>query len=143
MGSYLDTYGVKEARRGRLIKRIVYSALGLAVVSLAGWFFLRNYAEESRVRDFMALLEKKDYKAAHALWGCTDATPCRDYGYTRFVEDWGPTAGPVSRVKVKSCDGGIIQFLTVQGKETLLYVDRQTKVISFAPWPVCTPHVKI
>ena len=129
MGSYLDTYGVQEARRGRLIKRIVYSALGLVVASLAGWFFLRNYAEESRVRDFVVLLEKKDYKAAHALWGCTEAAPCRDYGYTRFVEDWGPTAGAVARVKVKSCDGGIIQFLTVQGKETLLYV--------------CTPHVKI
>ena len=113
------------------------------MASLAGWFFLRNYAEESRVRDFVVLLEKKDYKAAHALWGCTEAAPCRDYGYTRFVEDWGPTAGAVARVKVKSCDGGIIQFLTVQGKETLLYVDRQTRVISFAPWPVCTPHVKI
>ena len=143
MGSYLDTYGVQEARRGRLIKRIVYSARGLVVASLAGWFFLRNYAEESRVREFVVLLEKKDYKAAHALWGCTEAAPCRDYGYTRFVEDWGPTAGAVARVKVKSCDGGIIQFLTVQGKETLLYVDRQTRVISFAPWPVCTPHVKI
>ena len=39
MGSYLDTYGVKEARRGRLIKRILYSAVGLAVVSGLGWFF--------------------------------------------------------------------------------------------------------
>ena len=143
MGSYLDTYGVKEARRGRLIKRILYSAVGLVVVSGLGWFFLRNYPEESRIRDFVALLERKDYKAAHALWGCTESTPCRDYGYKRFVEDWGPTAGSVTRVKVNSCDGGIIQFVTVQGKETLLYVDRQSKVISFAPWPVCTPRVKI
>jgi hypothetical protein len=95
------------------------------------------------VKEFIAALERKDYKAAHALWGCTDATPCRDYGMTQFLEDWGEKAGTVTRSGVKSCEGGIIQTVTVKGKETLLYVDRETLLIGFSPWPVCTPRVKM
>ena len=97
MSIFLDNYGVVDERREKRVKRILYTVLTLAVVGGGLWFLFRNYKEESRVKEFLSLLERRDYKTAYGLWGCTDATPCRDYGYTRFVEDWGPTAGPVSR----------------------------------------------
>ena len=143
MGSYLDEFGVKDAKRERLIKRIVLTVLALAVTGGVLWYFLRNFREESRVREFVSALERQDFKTAHALWGCTDATPCRDYGMAKFLEDWGQQVGPVTRGSVKSCEGGIIQTVTVKGKETLLYVDRETLLIGFSPWPVCTPRVKM
>jgi hypothetical protein len=143
MGSYLEEFGVKDAKRERLIKRIVLTLLATVIAGGVLWFLFRNFREESRVKEFIAALERKDYKAAHALWGCTDATPCRDYGMTQFLEDWGEKAGTVTRSSVKSCEGGIIQTVTVKGKETLLYVDRETLLIGFSPWPVCTPRVKM
>lgn len=143
MGSYLEEFGVKDAKRERLIKRIVLTLLAMIITGGVLWFLFRNYREESRVREFVSALERKDYQAAHALWGCTEATPCRDYGMTQFLEDWGEKAGPVTRGSVKSCDGGIIQTVVVKGKETLLYVDRETQLIGFSPWPVCTPRVKM
>jgi hypothetical protein len=143
MGSYLEEFGVKDAKRERLINRIVLTLLATVIAGGVLWFLFRNFREESRVKEFIAALERKDYKAAHALWGCTDATPCRDYGMTQFLEDWGEKAGTVTRSGVKSCEGGIIQTVTVKGKETLLYVDRETLLIGFSPWPVCTPRVKM
>lgn len=143
MSSYLDTYGVKDAKRERLRKRIAVSVLLLAILSTTLWFLFRDYREESRVKEFISLLDKKEYKAAYSLFGCTDSAPCRDYSFPRFLEDWGPNVGSVTRQKVKSCEGGIIQAVTVQGKETLLYVDRQTLLLGFSPWPVCTPRVKV
>lgn len=143
MGSYLENFGVQDAKRERLIKWVAAGLLAVAVTSGLLWFLFRNYKEESRVREFVTALERKEYKAAHALWGCTDATPCRDYGMPRFLEDWGEQAGAVARGSVKSCEGGIIQTVTVKGKETLLYVDRETLLIGFSPWPICTPRVKM
>ncbi len=55
MNNYLDNYGVVDARREKRWKRIIYSLLTIAVVGGALWFFLRNYKEESRVREFLAL----------------------------------------------------------------------------------------
>lgn len=143
MGSYLEEFGVKDAKRERLIKRIVLTLLAVVISGGVLWFLFRNYREESRVKEFVAALERKDYKAAHALWGCTDQTPCRDYAMNQFLEDWGEKAGSVTRGSVKSCEGGIIQTVVVNGKETLLYVDRETQLIGFSPWPVCTPRVKM
>ena len=148
MKNYLDNYGVVDARREQRIKRILYTLLAIAVVSGTLWFFLRNYKEESRVREFLSLLERQDYKTAYSLWGCTDATPCRDYKMEQFLRDWGPQSdaanvGAIQRAKVKSCDKGIIQLLTIKGQEVNLYVDRTTLVLGFAPWPVCNPRVKV
>jgi hypothetical protein len=143
MSSYLENFGVQDAKRERLIKRVAAALLAVAVTGGVLWFLFRNYREESRVREFVTALERKDYKTAHGLWGCTEATPCRDYGMPRFLEDWGEQAGAVTRGSVKSCEGGIIQTVTVKGKETLLYVDRETLLIGFSPWPVCTPRVKM
>lgn len=147
MSEFLDNYGVKDALRERRVKRTLYAVLTLAIVGGGLWFFLRNYKEESRVKEFLTLLERQDYKTAYALWGCSDATPCRDYKFERFLQDWGPQsdAGNVAairRTKVKSCEHGIIQLLQIKGQDVNLYVDRSTLVVGFAPWPVCKPRIR-
>ena len=148
MSNFLDNYGVVDERREKRVKRILYAVLALAVVGGGLWFFFRNYNEESRVKEFLSLLERQDYKTAYGLWGCTDATPCRDYKFDRFMRDWGPQsdAGNVTaiqRAKVKSCDKGIIQLLQIKGQDVNLYIDRATLVVGFAPWPVCNPRIKM
>jgi hypothetical protein len=147
MSEFLDNYGVKDARREKRVKQILYTVLTLAVVGGGLWFFFRNWREESRVKEFLTLLERQDYKTAYALWGCTEATPCRDYNFERFLEDWGPKsdAGNVAairRSKVKSCNNGIIQLLQINGHDVNLYIDRATLLVGFAPWPVCNPRIK-
>jgi len=146
--NYLDNYGVADERRERRSKRILYSLLTLAVVGGALWFFFRNYREESKVREFVQFLEKQDYKSAYSLWGCTEATPCRDYNFDRFLQDWGPKSDAsniagIKRAKVKTCDKGIIQVLQIKGQDVNLYVDSQSLTIGFSPWPVCNPRVQL
>lgn len=148
MNEFLEKYGVADARREKLLKTIFVTVLTLAVVGGTLWFFFRNYKEESRVKEFLSLLERHDFKTAYVMWGCTDATPCRDYKFDRFLQDWGPqsdAANPASiqRSKIKSCEKGIIQQLKIKGQEVNLYVDRTTLVLGFSPWPVCNPRVKL
>lgn len=148
MNNYLDNYGVADARREKRTKRIVYSLLTIAVVGATLWFLFRNYREEAKIKEFLALLQKQDYKTAYGMWGCTEATPCRDYKFESFLRDWGPqsdagNAGAITREKVKSCDKGIIQILKVKGQDVNLYVDRTTLVIGFSPWPVCNPRIQM
>ena len=148
MSNFLDNYGVVDERREKRVKRILYAVLTLAVVGGTLWFLFRNYKEESRVKEFLTLLERQDYKTAYGLWGCTDATPCRDYKFERFMQDWGPKSDAgnvpaIQRSKVKSCDKGIIQLLRIKGQDVNLYVERATLLVGFAPWPVCNPRIKM
>ena len=148
MNEYLNNYGAGDEAREKRNKRILLSVLAVAIVGGALWFFLRDYKEESRMREFLTMLERQDFKSAYGLWGCTDSTPCRDYKFDRFMQDWGPrsdagNASAIQRSKVKSCDKGIIQLLRIKGQEVALYVDRTTLVIGFAPWPVCNPRIKL
>ncbi|MBM3786000.1 MAG: hypothetical protein FJW30_16695 [Acidobacteria bacterium] len=147
MNGYLDQFGVADARREKRNKRIVLSLVGLIISGGLLWYFFRDYKEEARLREFFSLLEKKDYKAGYGLWGCTDATPCRDYAFDKFLRDWGPES-PASAVaqirkgKVRSCAGSVIQQLTIRGEEVNLIVDRSTLTLGFSPWPVCNPRIK-
>jgi len=151
MNSYLEGYGAGEEQRERLWKRLGIALLVLLVAAGTLYFLFRNYREERQARQFFELLSKKQFKEAYALWGCSDATPCRDYNYDRFLEDWGPASihSDVSRMKIvqtKSCSGGIILVLRWEGSkdDVLLWVNRPDLNLSFAPWgaPVCSPSFR-
>jgi hypothetical protein len=145
MAGYLDNYGAGEEQREKLIKRVVL--IGLAVVVAAGvlYFIFKNYRQERQVKNFFALLERADYKSAYAMWGCTDANPCRDYPLSEFMKDWGPQsqhANPKSfRItKSRSCGSGVI--ITVdsdKNQEDKLWVQRSDLTIGFSPLPGCPP----
>lgn len=143
MAGYLDTYGAADLKRAKITKQILL-ILGVAiVVAVALFLFLHNRAEKRAVRHFLDELRAGDYQAAYRDWGCTAQTPCRDYSFEKFMEDWGPKgqyanpqAGHVTTVD--SCGTGVVLTLAFPNSEPFgLYVDRNTKVLSFAPWPRC------
>ncbi|HXM44557.1 MAG TPA: hypothetical protein VN924_25190 [Bryobacteraceae bacterium] len=162
MAGYLDHYGVGEERREKRNKLLL--ALGAcALVALFLWFFffvwdktevlraapvarlaqiLRNHRQESRVRNFFDLLQRRDYTAAYALWNCTDAHPCKDYPLTEFMKDWGPdsshAAADYTIPKSRSCGSGVIVTVdSGHNQEDALWVQRSDLTIGFSPYPVC------
>lgn len=147
--SYLDTYGVRDARREKIFKRVALAVLLLVVAAVAAYFQFRNYSEKQQVKTFLARLREADYKGAYALWGCTDSAPCPQYAFDKFMEDWGPKSpqakiGEVQVASTKSCETGIIQFLRFPDQhEVQLWVDRTEHTIGFAPWPICNPRMKV
>jgi hypothetical protein len=146
MPGYLDGYGTKEIRRARIRNRILIGLSVAAVVGIACYFQFRNYSEEQRVKLFLQQLQDKQYQQAYSLWGCTEANPCRDYNFSKFLEDWGPdsTHAVVADAKLgrtRSCTEGIIQPLQYPNDEVLLWVNRNNLTIGFAPWPVCNPRL--
>ncbi len=148
MGGYLDGYGRQDARRERVVFRVVAVVVALVLTTGAVYFFLlRNRKEKQQVQSFLALLRNKDYRSAYGLWGCTEKTPCREYAFEKFLQDWG-TQSPhaeaaAARVaKTRSCSSGIIATVEFASQEpVLLFVGRNDLAIGFAPWPMCNPRL--
>jgi hypothetical protein len=148
VSDFLHGYGESDARRERVLKRMLLAVLALAVVSAAGWFLSRDFTEKRQVRRFVELLEAKNYDEAYRLWGCDPASPCRDYSKEKFLEDWGPSGVYTRHQALKfgskrSCEGGIIQYLEYGKTEddvVHIYVQRSDLTLGFAPWPVCNPR---
>src|SRR5262245_2464503 len=112
MAGYLATYGAGEERKSKLIRLAVFGTLGVLVVGILLFFGLRNFTARRTMDSFIELLQKQEFKAAHALWGCTEQTPCKNYDYERFMRDWGPESpakNPASaRIEKKATCGGIL-----------------------------------
>lgn len=143
MAGYLDTYGVTDAKRERVTKRLLI-IFGIAIiVGLVGFLFFRNFFEKRAFDGFLNELRAKNYQQAYQTWGCTPQAPCRDYAFEKFMEDWGPkgqyaNADAARVTNVDSCGGGVV--LTVEfpkAEPTGIWVERSTKVLGFAPWPRC------
>jgi hypothetical protein len=136
MAGYLDQYGVGDARREKTIKM---AAIAVAVLIFAGGpllFLFHNYRQESQVKQFFKLLETHKYQEAYALWGCTEAKPCRGYSMDRFLEDWGGKTdfSNLKIAKSRSCGSGVI--LTVdfdKNRQEKLWVERDTLTIGYSP----------
>lgn len=143
MADYLADFGVKDQKREKRNKVIVLSVLSVAIVGGLVWYFARTFSEERTAKHFIALLESKDYKGAYAMWGCTDQTPCRDYKFERFLEDWGPKspyANPseISFTLSEPCGNSVwITLKTPKTEELGISVDPDSKVLSFTPEARC------
>ena len=140
MADYLEGYGSRGRRREKAIRWLLISAVALLVGGTILYFVFRDYGVERKVTIFFDRLRAKDYQGAYALWGCTDKIPCPQYPFEEFMKDWGPQGAYAAsdRAEVagkKSCEGGIIEFVHVPNQPpVLLWVDRQTEALSFAPW---------
>jgi hypothetical protein len=147
MAGYLEKYGAGEEQREKLIKRVALLVAVVLIVGGVAYFLLRNYRETRQVKLFFELLGKKDYAAAYQLWGCTQTAPCRNYNLDKFMEDWGPRSPHASLsalkiTKTRGCDTGVIFETNFgQGEPVYLWVDRATRNLGFAPWPVCNPRM--
>ncbi|MBI4877363.1 MAG: hypothetical protein HY822_22275 [Acidobacteria bacterium] len=149
MSGYLDSYGAGQERREKIVRRLLLGALAAAILAATLYFFFRNWREDRQLRAFLELVRKQDYPAAYQLWGCTQAAPCRDYRFEKFLEDWGPKnprgAIAAARIaKTRSCDTGVIYTLEYGKNEDplLLWVERKDRVLGYAPWPSCNPRMQ-
>ncbi len=141
MAGFLDGYGAGDARRE---KTYLY-AIGGTVLAAALGFFLylqfRDYREVHQVSHFLNTLRSQDYQAAYKIWGCTEAEPCLEYQFAKFMEDWGPQSPNknVAKARVVStigCDTGLISDVRFEtgDKPVLLWAERNSKTLGFFPY---------
>jgi hypothetical protein len=137
MAGYLDHYGADDARREKIIRTLVISAIAILVVGGILTFVFHNFRQERQVKRFFDLLAAHDYKDAHAMF-----SPGPGYPMSSFLRDWAPEAGEVKNnfriVKSRSCGSGVI--LTVRygnDREQVLWVQRDDLSLSFSPFPSC------
>jgi hypothetical protein len=141
MTGYLDNYGAGDERRARIVRRVALCVA--ATLAIAGTlyfvfhFVIPNRGERGQVRKFFRLLEARDYKQAYAMWGCTDAKPCRDYPIRSFMQDWGPDAVPVSAFDVldgETCGSGVIVDVDAgKAGDKKLWVERKNQELGYLP----------
>jgi hypothetical protein len=145
MAGFLDEYGVRDAKRERVIRILVISGIALVIAAISGYFILRTWPAKRKVNAFLEDLRGHDYEAAYRTWGC--AAPCRDYPFKSFLEDWGPKSefADASKTEVKKtryCNSGVIVTLGApSGREVALWYERADGTLGFAPWPVCAEHI--
>ena len=147
MSSYLEAYGAAEEQRARRLHLLKNSSIALAcvlAVALVGYGLLKNRSEEQQAKSFLSLLQSHSYPAAYALWGCSETHPCPDYPFPKFLEDWGPASSHADASSAHigqsdSCGSGVLIRLDYKTprEPVLLWVERGTKIISFAPWAEC------
>jgi hypothetical protein len=147
MSSYLEAYGAAEQHRARLFRIVKTASIILACVLVVGlvlFALFRNHSEERRTTTFLSLLNAHNYSSAYAMWGCTEAHPCPDYSFNKFQEDWGPKSEHANAAAVhlghsESCGSGVVILLDYKNPVDAvpLWVERDSGVISFAPWPEC------
>ena len=103
----------------------------------------KNYSEEREVQAFVDRLRDKNYQGAYEMWGCTALTPCRDYSFDKFMEDWGPQSphANASSARIGSsdtCGTGVVIPVNFKGTDPVpLWIDRGTRTIGFSPDPEC------
>ena len=146
MGSYLEAYGSQEALRAkriRLIKIVSICAVAAFLLGVILYSSFRNYSEESQVKTFLQLLRNGQYQDAYIMWGCTEATPCPNYPFPKFRDDWGPQsahadASSASAGDAESCGSGVLVQVNYPHADTVaLWVERGSRTIGFAPWNQC------
>jgi hypothetical protein len=147
MAGYLDHYGEGDERRARVVKTIVAVVMAVAIITGAVALFLHNRSEENQVKRFLSLIKAGDYKTAYALWGCTDAQPCRDYPMKSFMEDWGPQAVPPGDFRVldgDSCGSGVIVDTDLaKAGDRKIWVEKSNQTLGFPPYAQCPQRNRI
>lgn len=148
MASYLESYGAieeRKARKRKLVKRGAIALVSTVVVALLLYGIFRNYSEEQVLKTFLQRLRNHQYQDAYRMWGCSEQSPCRDYAFPKFMEDWGPSSPHANDTSAKiavsqACgNGAFLRLDYSNGDHVGTMVDLTTKAISFAPsdWVEC------
>ena len=145
MAGYLDQYGAGEDQRNTIIFRTVAALIIAAILIALGWYLLKNHHQEAVVKHFLSDVRRGDFRAAYLDWGCHAGKDCAGYPYDKFLSDWGPgnngpNTGTLHLADSESCNNGVLLTVNVNpSREEVLWVDKNSDAISFAPYPVC-PH---
>jgi len=149
MSSFMEGYGVKEARRGRLILRIAITVFTVAILGTAGYLYFRTWSEERVFSKFKDTLAKQDYDAGYRMW-CTAEKPCKYYTIDKFKADWGPESpyAKLDQVSVRHidyCGDGVVFDLASAGANPVaLFVEHSTGRLDFYPYQRCVgKHLQI
>ncbi len=143
MPGYLEGYGAGEEQREKRIKWLVLGTVAALILGSVIYLSFRNFRQESAVNHFLDLLRSQNYPDAYRTWGCTSDTPCRDYAYPKFIEDWGPQSphADVSGASIDDSDacgaGVVVDVKFPKAGPVPLFVVSNTNIIGFAPWPEC------
>ena len=143
MPGYLDHYGEGYEKRHKRKKTIAIVAIVIVVGAGTLFFTLRNFRQKAKVTQFMEFVEKHDYADAYRAWGCTDARPCPDYSFQRFMDDWGPKSRNAQIAsfhisRSRSCGTGVIVTVEFTGnREERFWVESNEMTLGFSPWSVC------
>lgn len=153
MAGYLDQYGAGEERRENIVKKVLIALAIVIVVGAPLLYIFHNIRQESQLKQFFSLLTAHDYKGAYAMWGCTDAKPCKGYSMNAFMQDWGPDKGDPTKYRIvgphhflsgiipqlgsRSCGSGVIFNITFGGQQDDLWIERNDRLIGFSPFPGC------
>ncbi len=147
MSSYLEAYGASEEIRARRIRILKISSILLVCALVGGvtlYALVKNRGEEQEAKLFVHLLADHNYSAAYRMWGCTETSPCPSYPIGKFLDDWGPQSPHADQSSAdiglsQSCGSGVVLRLDYKAPEepVTLWVERNSKIISFAPYPEC------
>jgi hypothetical protein len=147
MSGYLEAYGASEERRAGTLRRLKTISIVVVVVVAVGailYAVFKNHSQEQQAKSFVALLQSHDYPAAYRMWGCTESHPCRDYAFEKFMEDWGPKSAHADQSTAsiglsQTCGSGVVIRMDYKApmEAVALWVERDSKVLSFAPWAEC------
>ena len=141
MAGYLDEYGVADARRERLRKRIILWGLTAVIVGTSAFFYFRNWSEERVLDHFVTLLKQQKYQEAYQLWLTPETA--KFYPPEKFAEDWGASGlyknpAALQIREEDSCGDGVVFQIAYPGADDFgLWIDRDKKFISFYGWPRC------
>ena len=147
MSSYLEAYGEAEGRREQRVKIVKISCIALvcaAVLGLILYGLFRNYSEEREAKTFVELLRAHNYSTRLSTVGLYRCRSVRGVSVTKFMEDWGPKSDHADESSAhiglsQACGSGVVVRIDYQGSEqpVPLWVERNAKTISFAPYPEC------
>src|SRR5881628_1980626 len=143
MAGYLERYGEGLEQRARRKRRIIAAILIVIVGGGGLYLFLRNYRQKAQVKQFVELLQKQDYPGSYRLWGCSETTPCPDYPFNKFMEDWGPQSryaqiDSFQITRSRACGSGVIVSVDLgHNRVERFWVEGSEMTIGFSPWPVC------
>ena len=140
-----------EDPQSKLRRYIVLALLTVVAAVVAFLYFTRYSAEKKTATRFLDTVVQGNLEEAYRLW-----QPKASYTYKDFVDDWGPNGyyGPVKSYQIVTAQrtrgaSGVVIVVEVspflpfpgdaereklrQNKEVKLWVERETRSLSFAP----------
>ena len=134
-----------DERRAKRQTLLVWTAIVVVIVLLAGIFFARNLVYERIVDRFFTAIEHQDFESAYAVYMADPdwkAHPQKytNYPFGQFSLDWGPSGdwGPIREHHINGAERigtGVIVAVTINGRpeRAYMWVEKKDHTMTVAP----------